>query len=361
MLAALLIFLRLWYPAPVIDTIGYDYAPSAMLDNGKVRVWHTCQAWGDKGSGDAICENGQYQLTPWSGMASWDGRHAGGPSVIRHNFWPLVQVARWWTGDAGVAEPYLMYYECNPQFVHADGSWAVPSPASICLAISNDGKRWWRWSDHDNNGYGEWLQTPNQMPGRVPTPILTNNTLGACGHTFDGQRHILKTPYAIPCNFEYNYGIGHPSAVKRPEGGVRLFVYDSTYYRTNWTSYRYYDSDDGIHFWPAGQIKIADLKGAGPGLEIKYDPTLKRYIALTAFDGTNQFSTGLLNETWEPFQPIGMGRSDTQPAWAHPTLVSDPGGWVNLRDIVTIYSGESRSKVWWADQLAIYSYQGRFQ
>lgn len=361
MLTTVLLFIRLFFPAPVIDTIGYDYAPSAMLDNGKVRVWHICQYWGDKGSGDAICENGQYQLTPWPGMASWDGRHAAGPSVIRHNFGPLVAVAREWTKDPTVTEPYLMYYECNPQFLHADGAWAVPSPASICLALSNDGKRWWRWSDHDGNGYGEWLLTPAQMPGRVPTPILTNDVLAACGHRFDGQRHILSSPMQIGCAIDRIYGIGHPSAVRRPQGGVRLFVYDSTWPRLHATAYRYFDSDDGIHFWPAGEVRVSGLRGDGPGVEVKYDPATQRYLMVTAFDGGNQYSAGVLGQLWDAFQPMGLARSDTQPAWAHPTILANKWGWIDLKANVTVYSGESRSKVWWSDQLAIYSYEGRFQ
>lgn len=319
-----LLFLRLCFPNPLIDTGGYDYAPSAMRDGTAVRVWHTCQYLDPTGgSHDAICESGAVVLVPSPHAFSWDAKHAAGPSVVKHDWPALVAVARAVTGVPTLTAVYLLYYECMPL------AWA--DTTATCLALSDDGRRWWRWWDADGDGYGEW-------------------------------RTDRATPIVSPA-VATGYGVGHPSAVRLPTGQVRLFLYDDSrpsLTPTGLTHYRWMDTSDGIHPWgAAGAIGIPHA-WPGPGLEVKYDAGRDRYIALSALGTENVYAVGTLAQ-WSPFQSLGMARADTQPAWAHPTLVSDPSGLVDLGAVTTVISAESPTRGDWWQGAALYRYQGRFQ
>jgi len=283
--------------APFIDTPGYDYHPSAMA--GSV---YTC---GASNGGDGIYRNGALVLARGSGA---DSRHACAPSVIAHTYAPLVGWVRQLSGKA-VSKAWLMYYECE--------SLATDGHPSICVAVSADQQKWWRW-----NGAG-WGSAQ---------PILTGST---------GW-----------------YGAGHPSAMVLPDGRVRLAYYD-------WdgvTSYHVADSWDGLHFWPAADWHLP-FPAPGPGARVHYLPEKDQYLVLSVVDNRNVYTVGT-GTHWSQVLRLGESSPDRLAAPGKPTLQASEQNHVQLGVPVTLFSGEFNrdcADAWWQCGSAVYAWQGQLR
>ncbi len=363
----------------------YDYAPTAFAYWGGTgsywNIWNCTQVATEKGSADAIRYSQMHKsynanLHKWHGVVlnpstdfyAWDARNACAPSVVKHTNSGLVQAIRNATGNQALTKVFLMYYECAPQFSDQNG-W-IGGVSSICLAASGDGITWYKYSDVDGDNYGEWKQ--NDPTQDYVTPVVKSSILesgGACGYEFNNNfstKHRLNTPQASGCG----YGAGHPSAIRLPDGRLRLFYYDDgAYVHPNGTSYYYVDSWDGIHFGSPQAFDIPNISGPGPGLEVQYDRYNSVFIALTMTGHNNLFSFISAtsahnvdpNSSWSALQPIGQSTSANYGAFAQPTILSNEYGWVNLSQNVVMFSGEYQigTNPWYTDA-KIYRISGRF-
>ena len=241
----------------------YDYSPSVIDENG-IRSVYVCGG-GTPGSSleghDAIyltqfnlstgvkIRDSQRVLTPLLGRTGADGLHACAPSVIRHSFSAI---------DNG-KEKYLMYYECAPHAYNKDSGQDVSPFTQICVAYSDDGLSWKKYSEQIWNSQYRFANE-----NEPPTPVVKINQelVSKIGVTFSNNTYYVNiTPAQLDVNY---YGVGHPSAIKGPDGKIWLYYYDSV---ATWGARGIFlaKSDDGFHF--SEPVKINNLRSPG---DIKY-------------------------------------------------------------------------------------------
>lgn len=276
--------------SPVLDTPHYDYHPSVVES-----ALYTC---GQVGSGDAIYRNGVPVLTPGPGA---DSRHACSPSVIATPHPALRSWLRYLTGRTP-AVAWLLYYECE--------SLATDGHPSVCVALSADQQRWWRWT---GAGFGA-----------TAAPLFT-----------------ASSAY---------YGAGHPNAWVLPDGRIQLLYYD-------WdgvTAHHLAESYDGLHFWPVADWFLPH--GApGPGLRV-HPLTTGGFLVLTVIDNQNVYTVGD-GQRWYPFVPLGQA-SGQPSAPGRPGASVNRWGWLDPTRPLRLLTAEGAT---WPADAAIYPLSGRFR
>jgi len=285
---------------PVLDTPGYDYHPAGI----DAAIFTCSPAHG----GDAIYRNGVPVLVRSANPAAADSRHACAPAVVASQYPALVAWVRRLSGTR-VTKAWLLYYECEPL--------ATDGHPSICVAVSHNQVRWWRW---DGRGFAGPAQ-----------PIIVSEP------TSDW------------------YGAGHPSAMVLPDGRIRLTYYD-------WdgtTSYHVADSWAGLHVWTVADWALP-VPPPGPGVRVQRFPD-GRYLVLGVIDNANGYTVGD-GVTWQPWTVLGQSVPAHWAAPARAAVVANERGEIPFGVPVRLLSAEYLPGPWWWLQgAAIYAMTGKWQ
>ncbi len=349
---------------PLVDRIDkYDYAPTAMVEDGVWKAWYcgeeirpgvkTGESWS---SGDSIYY--------WSGDAT---KTTSGPSLIfpatfsnvkengQHNCAPtVVKHANLYIADG--QELYKMYYECARRFWR--GGKEEQGFTQICLATSQDGQHW--------QTYNQSLWDSSHTFGNAttdPSPVVKANPkiLENIQYTFLNGRHTV----GVAPDLSHNYGVGHPTAIVMNVGGIQqvwLWYYDVP---GDWNKKSVFlvKSTDGIHFENPVKTTMPhtmDVKyfaiptGNYPGYFVGTQGILDTNYFTYSFDGINWTWWG--NSPNKEILKFGLAKSTNHVAYAQPAIVGDKHGIVHSSN-VNILSGEGSS---WPQGTGLWLIQGSF-
>jgi hypothetical protein len=201
------------YSAWLARNFNSDSSPTVIKEDGKIKVWscgtnnsdpeNTCSSDDDCNPGEACdiwtkrCSNNRYDhifytefnaetgliekepelvLAPQIALSSdsWlsrsdsaDGHMACAPSVIKYDNEEIIHSL--WPEHPENKEPYLMYYECGPRVFKNRLTESIISGGTnmlnqICLAVSRNGTKWYRYHEQYWLEEGRFVDTEIAYP-----------------------------------------------------------------------------------------------------------------------------------------------------------------------------------------------------